>query len=271
MNDIREIRRGNKGFTLIELMVVLGITGVFVVLALMGYNRGIYLEYAVSQQMRSMVNAVHVAQWRALQNKNSAFIQQGQSTGSVIQPGNWFPEVTFDTVTPHGLQVGDMVIFANLSQHTSMNVGRFYVSSITTTTQFKVDWYTQVSSADLDTDPGAPSTERPAVLNTKTASTLTLMKQSYVKAQAQPLQSQLLADPQNFVYNDTVIRVWDMNASFNASQVDAQTYQIILAFDSRGFPANPAGYQLALGKAPADQVIRKRITVSPTGKIGPGA
>lgn len=271
MNDIRKMRHGKEGFTLIELMVVLGITGLFVVLAVMGYNRGILLEYAVSQQMRSMVNAIHVAQWRALQNKNSAFIQQGQSTGTLIQPGNWYPEVTFDTVTPHGLLVGDMVIFTNLAQHTSMNVGRYYVASIPTTTQFKIDCYTQVPSTDMDTDPGALSTERPAVLNTRTASTLILMKSSYVKAQGQPLQSQLLADPQNFVYNDTIIRVWDMNATFNASQVDAQTFQIQLAFDARGFPANPAGYQLALGKAPADQVIRKRITVSPTGKIGPGA
>jgi prepilin-type N-terminal cleavage/methylation domain-containing protein len=267
-----EMKRLNTGFTLVELMAVLAVTGILAMLAVLGYNRGIYKEYVLSQQMRSLVNAIHVAQWRALQNKFSVPITTGQSTGAKIDPGGWYPQVTFDTSTKHGFAVGEMVIFANLNAHTSLNVGRYYVASVPADTQFTVDWFTQIEDTDLD-QPQLGSTEVPTVFNTKTSSQIILMKRSYVNSLTTAAErKKVLEDPQSFVYDDVEIRVWDANdTTLTALQIDDVGYQVTIAFDGRGLPTNPAGYQLALGKSQADKVVRKFVTVSPTGRIAPGS
>lgn len=268
MMNRRDTRHRQTGFTLIELMVVLAITGLITVLAVVGYHQGLYREYWLSQQMRSVVNALHVAQWRALQNKANFIIKTGDSTGT--PEATWYPQVTFVTTEKHNFVVGDIVAFSNLTAHASLNMGRYYVSSIGPPNDtFTIDWFTEISTQD--TDPGSSSTERPTVMNTRSASQLIIMKRSYVNAQNAATQKTLLLDPQNFIYNDNELRIWDANATtLSLAQIDDQTYQITLGFDGRGLPANPAGYRLALGRTPADKVIRKLILVSPTGKIGPG-
>jgi prepilin-type N-terminal cleavage/methylation domain-containing protein len=269
----RPAKGKDAGFTLVELMVVLAITLVFATIATVGYRQGVYREYALSQQTRSLVNALHVAQWRALQNKISVIITTGTSTDSVAGT-DWYKTVTFVTATDHNFVTGDTAIFANLNSHLGMNVGRYYVTYLNATS-FRCDYYTQVAAAAQDTDPGSGSTARPAAMNMRTTSQLILMKQSFVDAHDNltvPTKAELLNDPQNFIYNDVEMRLWDgTNTTLTEINLDDSTYQFIVAFDSRGFPTNPAGYQIAVGKAPANLKTLKYITISPTGKISPGA
>jgi Tfp pilus assembly protein FimT len=273
MNKDTAGSRRNKGFTLVELMVMLAVTLIFVSMGLVGYRQGLYREYALSQQMRSLVNALHVAQFRALQNKNNVIITTGTSTDPVAG-SNWYATVTYVTATNHNFVTGDIAIFANLSAHMGMNVGRYYVT-VLDPTSFKCAYYSQVPAATQDTDPGLGSTSRPLAMNMRTASQLVLMKKSFVDAHSTsttPTKNELLNDPQNFIYNDVEMVVWDgSNTSLSTTTLDTSSYQVTVSFDSRGFPTNQAGYQIAVGKAPSDLVTRKSITISPTGKISPGA
>ena len=268
------MKRRNAGFTLVELMVVLGITGVMVVMGVMGYNSGMYREYGLSQQMRSTVNALHMAQWRALQNKTSVEISTGTSTGTVMKPGDWYPEITFVTSTDHGFSNGDIVAFANLTAHTALNVGRYYVNvDPAKPKEFTIDWYTQVEPTKVDVPPVPPSTDPvPVAINTRASSQLVLMKRSYVNAQTSTEQAKIMNDPKNLIYEDSKLLIWDAtDTTLNVAAVEAYDYQVTVAFDYRGMPTNQGGYQLAVGKVPANLKVLKLITVSPTGRIVPGA
>jgi hypothetical protein len=154
-------------------------------------------------------------------------------------------------------------------------VGRYCVTSVgmgSTATTFQVSYVSQIppNVNDIPTSPPYPSPAPvPMVRNATGASKLVIMKRSAVNDPGE------LADPQNFVYNDQEIFIWVTlgNANPSGAPTDA-TYTLTLRFTSRGLPADPAGYQLAVGDSPADYGSAnpgKLITVTPTGKISPGS
>ncbi len=191
----RPTKHEDAGFTLVELMVVLAVTLILAMMAVVGYKEGVYREYSLSQQARSLVSALHVAQWRALQNKRTVLISSGTSTDAVGGT-DWYETVTFVTPTDHNFQTGDIAIFSNLDAHMGMNVGKYYVT-VLTSTSFKCDYYSQV--AGVDSDPGVGSPSRPVAMNLRAASQLILVKQAYVDALDEtttPKKSEVLNDPQ---------------------------------------------------------------------------
>lgn len=250
------MKRTDRGFTLAELMVVIAVWGIMAALALLAYRQGLYREYDVSKEMRSLVNAIQLARMRAIESNTISTITQGVSSTSA--GSGWYSKVTF-TAPNHGLQTGDCVIFSGLSAHSGMNVGTYSVT-VSGTDTFVCDYYSKVPTTSVDS---AGAVAR----NVSRAAQLVIMKQS-----ANPTQAQL-DSPGTFAYNDKQVMVWDAaDTTLNSTTLAGSGYQVTVGFDSRGFAVNPAGYQLAVAVAPAaDMVARKRIRVSPMGKVSPGS
>ena len=284
------------GFTLVEVIVLLFIMAILAAFAVAGYRQGLFREYAQSAQIRAMVNALHLAQWRALKGGTAIPIIQGTS---VTLSDAWYHEVEITTAFAHSFKVGDWVSFSDIASlppgaigHSGLNVGRYCVLSVgggLSPTTFRVSYLSQVPPAvsDIPQSPPYPSPAPvPMVRNATGAAKLVIVKSSQIRsmlssggptleAQAQGITS----DPQNFVYDDSSMFVWGYTGSGYASPEvvnlpENPTYALTVRFNSRGLPADPAGYQLAVGNNPSEFGAghpRKIITITPTGKINPGA
>ncbi|MBI5572122.1 MAG: prepilin-type N-terminal cleavage/methylation domain-containing protein [Desulfomonile tiedjei] len=285
------VNRAQAGFTLVELVVVLGMIAIMAAMALAAWRQGLFREYAQSAQIRALTNALHLAQWRALKGGISIPIAAGTSTDTVTSGGElWYNRVQFQTVFPHDFKVGDWVSFSDIASlppgsigHSGLNVGRYSVTAIVDQYNFKIS-STGLFDATMNDIPQSPPYPSPApvpmVRNATGAAKLVLMKKSTIRAMltVSGEAAALIANPQNFVYDDSHTFIWGYTASGAGSPevsgvpTDPE-YTVTVRFNSRGLPADPAGYQLAVGKDPSEfgaALPKKIITITPTGKINPG-
>ena len=124
-----EVAVRSVGFTLVELMVVLGIVSILLIAGMVGFNH--YKEqYAFSAAVRELTNAVTIARVRAIQSQSNSRlvfrpIVRDAVTGTPLPLAPWQgPTLKHPTQPGHQYNIGDIVqhdpwtyrcIFAHLS------------------------------------------------------------------------------------------------------------------------------------------------------------
>ncbi len=242
-------RSRQRGFTLIELMVVVAVLGTIAVMTVGLYRQGLLRESARSKIARGLVSSLHLARVRALSNLAVVSITSG--TFDSVNTAIIF------TAANHGLSTGDYVTFTDLDVHAAMNGGAYYVTTLDAN-RFRCLHYTTLA--------GSNSKGVARCLNR--AGKLVIWKRSSFETTfSTPAErAQQQESGENFVYDDTQFLVWN---GLDTSATQAASY-FTVSFSSRGFASDTAGYQIVVGTNPPTTGKAKYVTIFPSGKVQPG-
>lgn len=243
-------RSKQEGFTLIELMITVAIVGVVAAMTAAFYRQGLLTESEQSKITRNLVNSLHLARVRALNNLAVVPI----TNGTYDAPNTM---VVF-TSANHGLSTGDYVTFTLLDVHAAMNGATYFVTKLDAD-RFQCLHYTTASGND--------TTGSARCINR--ASKLVIWKRSAFKAAYATQADQLkqLENDENFVYDDTRFLAW-LAADETATKA-ANSFTV--SFNSRGYASVNTGYQVIISAKPLKPGSYKMVTVVPSGRVQPGS
>jgi prepilin-type N-terminal cleavage/methylation domain-containing protein len=276
--EVDSMKRTGKGFTLIELVIVLLVTSVILAIAFHAMRSFMQGKFSVSNHVRSLTIALQQARMRALAGKTYADITQHQSDGWDDDLGA-YKTVRF-TSTNHGFDDGDYVTFSGLTQaHTAMNAGTYRVTSVDAN-HFTCPFYHTTSESRSEPSP------YPKARNLSRASKLVIIPLSDALVTTDSVVASFRDDPKNtvlkerpdwalisqrtadyYIYRDEGVLIRDSR--------DPSKKWVTVAFDSRGLALDDGGYEVwvdavADNSGVAETRARSVVSVSPFGMVRPG-
>ncbi|MBI5251600.1 MAG: prepilin-type N-terminal cleavage/methylation domain-containing protein [Desulfomonile tiedjei] len=254
------MKNSNEGFTLVELMIVGTIMAVIVSISFMAYQQGVKRQYGLSQQSRTIANALMLARMQALENKMAIKVTGARSIDLV---GKWYTKVQL-TAANHGVKRDDYVAISGLTlldtstgSTETPSTGAYYVSGVTGGT-FDCVYYHSDSVKE---------TTGTVARNLTRAAQLIIQKKSFVKTLSQAEQKARYESGQFFIYDDNNYLVWDLADQLAGVDTNATDYSPVVGFTTRGFSASEAGYQLRLTNIPLKPDDFKIISVNAFGQV----
>lgn len=154
-------RQGQRGFTLVELALVVAIIGILAVIALVGYRR--YMLHSKMTEAKAFVGAIKIAQedYRAEKgsyaNLGTQFCPNTVGAGTGNKKVGWNPScsggsATWETLAVH---VAGAVHFQyRTAAGTGAYADPFSVTWVTGTANIVAPWYVVHARSDLDDDGG---------------------------------------------------------------------------------------------------------------------
>jgi len=282
------MKRIGRGFTLVELVIVLAVTSVIIAIAFYALRSFMTEKFSVSNHVRSLTIALQQARMRALASKTYAEITQHQS--SDLDPAlNVYKTVRFSS-TNHGFDEGNYVTFAGLTGHTGMNGGTYRVTKIDANT-FSCPFYhpTMENISEPTPDVVTKLPPYPKARNLSSASKLVIMKLSDVLVSTDSVVASIRDDPKNtilkerpdwalvsqraadyYIYKAEGVLIWDPLRSDPPGHEEVH-----VVFDSRGFALSDGGYHVRVDavvevSGVTETKASSLVSVNPFGIVRPG-